>query len=499
MHFILPFIRKSSIIDKDRLTFMATKAAKLSILIFSLLLNFNLTLASDYKQVAGLIDLRTTFSDGSLDPESLVKLAQEKGFDVVFFTDHDRLVMEYGIFPFRNILKKRVELNSINKGGAENYLNKIRESKELYPGMILIPGSETVPFYYWKGSYFKKDLTAHNHERRILTIGLERTEDYRDLPIIHNGSSTGFTATSLPIVFVFFVPLILGVFLVRWRGIYRIFGILICVLSIFAIINANPFRGFPFDQYHGDQGMAPYQLLIDYVNQKGGMTFWNYPETRSGIRKMGPIFLNTPPYPEVLEESKGYTGFAAIYGDNITVTGPGNIWDKVLLAYCKGERDNPVWGIATADFHKEGESGQRLGDFPTVFFIKEKTKEEILSAMRQGRMYACRGRYPQRIILDEFSIYSSLRKIRGISGQEIILIKENPRVRISLSALKPTRELVKVRVIRSGEVIKSFEGELPMEIDFEDNYLRPGQRIYYRMDVHGIGTLVSNPIFVSFE
>ncbi|MEE8300728.1 MAG: hypothetical protein V3R28_05450, partial [Desulfatiglandales bacterium] len=76
---------------------MATKAAKLSILIFSLLLNFNLTLASDYKQVAGLIDLRTTFSDGSLDPESLVKLAREKGFDVVFFTDHDRLVMEFGI------------------------------------------------------------------------------------------------------------------------------------------------------------------------------------------------------------------------------------------------------------------------------------------------------------------------------------------------------------------------------------------------------------------
>jgi hypothetical protein len=102
-------------------------------------------------------------------------------------------------------------------------------------------------------------------------------------------------------------------------------------------------------------------------------------------------------------------------------------------------------------------------------------------------------------LLDEFSIYSSLRKIRGISGQEIILIKENPRVRISLSAVKPTRDLVRVRVIRSGEVIRSFEGELPMEIDFEDNYLRPGQRIYYRMDLHGIGTLVSNPIFVSFE
>ena len=245
---------------------MAAKAAKLSILVFALLLNSNLTLASDYQQIAGLIDLRTTFSDGELDPESLVKLAQERGFTVVFFNDHDRLAMEYGLFPFRNILKKRVELNSINKGGAENYLNSIKEVEEKYPDMIIIPGSETAPFYYWTGSYFKKNLTAHNHERRILTVGLEKAEDYQDLPIIHNGFSTRLTATFLPILFVFLVPLILCIFLIRWKGVYRISGIIIGVLSILFIINTNPFRSSPFSQYRGDQGIAPYQLLIDYSN-----------------------------------------------------------------------------------------------------------------------------------------------------------------------------------------------------------------------------------------
>ena len=477
---------------------MAPKAAILSILIFALLLNFNLTLASDYQQIAGLIDLRTTFSDGDLDPESLVKLAQERGFTVVFFNDHDRLAMEYGLFPFRNILKKRVELNSINKGGAENYLNSIKEVEEKYPDMIIIPGSETAPFYYWTGSYFKKNLTAHNHERRILTVGLEKAEDYQDLPIIHNGFSTRFTATFLPILFVFLVPLILCIFLIRWKGVYRISGIIIGVLSILFIINTNPFRSSPFSQYRGDQGIAPYQLLIDYVNSKGGMTFWNYPETRSGKRRIGPIFVDTPPYPNVLEESKGYTGFAAIYGDTITVTEPGNIWDKILLAYCKGERDKPVWGIATAVFHKEGGSGLSLGDFPTVFFIKEKTKEEILSAMREGRMYACQGKNQEWIILDEFSISSSSRAIRGISGEEIVL-KENPIIHIYLSLKRPAREEVKVRLIRSGEVIESFEGELPMKIDYADKYFKPGEKIYYRLHVQGYGSLVSNPIFVSFE
>ncbi|MBW1613871.1 MAG: hypothetical protein JRJ57_07850, partial [Deltaproteobacteria bacterium] len=38
------------------------------------------SLCADYQQVAGLIDLRTTFSDGSYDLESLVQLAKKRGF-----------------------------------------------------------------------------------------------------------------------------------------------------------------------------------------------------------------------------------------------------------------------------------------------------------------------------------------------------------------------------------------------------------------------------------
>ena len=450
---------------------------------------------SDYQQVAGLIDLRTNFSDGAYDLESLVQLAKTKGFGVLVINDHDRLAMEYGLFPLRNVLRKRVELNSINKGGAENYLNGIKEVGQKHPDMIILPGSETAPFYYWTGSYFKKNLTARNYERRILTIGLERAEDYRDLPIIHNGFSTRFTADFLPIIFIFFVPLIIGVFFLRRKGIYRVSGITIGVLSILFIINTDPFRSSPFDQYHGDQGIAPYQLLIDYVKSRGGMTFWNYPETRSGKRRMGPISLDTQPYPHVLVESKGYTGFAALYGDNITVTEPGNIWDRVLLAYCKGKRDRPVWGISTADFHKEGEAGEKLGNFPTVFFVHRRTKKEILEALKNGKMYACRGSYPQIAKLDEFSVCSSKGEIKGISGDEVVL-KGNPRLKISLSAAEPTKNRVTVRLIRSGEVIGRFEGDLPLEINFEDEFHKQGKKVYYRMDVHGYGTLVSNPIFV---
>jgi len=93
--------------------------------------------------------------------------------------------MEYGFPPFRNLIKRKIELPSINKNGAKAYLDSIKKVQKMFPDMIIIPGSETAAFYFWAGSYFKKNLTAHNHERRILTIGMEKPEDY----VIASGES----------------------------------------------------------------------------------------------------------------------------------------------------------------------------------------------------------------------------------------------------------------------------------------------------------------------
>ena len=453
---------------------------------------------ADYQQVAGLIDLRSTFSDGAHDIESLVGMAKDRGFEVLIINDHDRMVMEYGLFPFRKLIKKRVELPSINKNGAKAYLDSIKKVQKMFPDMIIIPGSETAAFYYWTGSYFKKDLTAHNHERRILTIGMEQPEDYENLPILHNGFSTQYLGMAIPEILFFFVVLVLAVFLIKWRGFYRIAGIIIFIWCVVSIANSNMFRSSPFDQYNGDQGIAPYQHLIDYVDSKGGLTFWNYPETKSGVRQMGPIYVDTPPYPEILEQARAYTGFAALYGDNITVTEPGNVWDRILTAYCRGTRSRPVWGISTADFHEEGGAGEKLGNFPTVFLVQEKSRKGVLEALKNGKVYAYRGGYPQFVRLDEFSVCSFDGKNKGISGDEISL-KGSPRIRISLSAAEASERKVTVRLIRSGTVIQTFQGKLPIEIYYEDKYFVPGKKIYYRLDMQGEGKIVSNPIFVAFE
>ena len=60
----------------------------------------------EYRQVPGLIGLRTDFSDGAHSLEYLIELADKRGFQVLFINDHDRKVLEYGIRPFQNILKR---------------------------------------------------------------------------------------------------------------------------------------------------------------------------------------------------------------------------------------------------------------------------------------------------------------------------------------------------------------------------------------------------------
>ncbi len=457
----------------------------------------------EYIQVPGLIDVRTDFSDGAHTLEYLIKLAKKRGIDVLFINDHDRKVMEYGIRPFHNIIKKRVEEPSINKGGPENYLNMIDAASKKYPSSILIPGAESAPFYYWKGSYFKKNLTACDWERHLLIVGLEEPKDYKELPILHNGYSTKYILSSIPIASFFFLAfLIVGLYMIKWKRIIRYSGIAIAVLALLLVINNHLSKSSPYDQYHGPQEISPYQLLIDYVNSRGGMVFWNHPETKSGKGKLGPIFRDTPPYPQVLKESKNYSGFAALYGDSITITEPGNIWDKVLIEYCSGQRASPVWGISSADFHREGIAGEKLGNYPTFFLVKSKAKKDILDALKKGRMYACRGDADSpRLILEYFSISDSKSSQKVVMGEEIFS-KGYPSINIRISTTDSEKgNSVTVRLIRSGNLLETFSAETPLSISFEDDFFEPGKKIYYRLDaVDKKGRkLVSNPIFVQFQ
>jgi hypothetical protein len=448
-----------------------------------------------YIEVAGLFDLRSTFSDGAHSIEELAEIAHSRGFKVLFINDHDTVAISYGVPPFRHIFRYKKEYPSIMTHGPEKYLDEIERVSKKYPDMIIIPGCETSAYYYWTGSWFKKNLTLHEYDRRMIIVNFDNPDDYRYIPSLPYKFSCRYTAKLIPGVLVFAVPFLIGFILLRWKGFSRVMGILIILFSGMAIIDYNPFRSSIFSPYEKESGILPYQELINYVNEKGGLSFWNYPEQKSGIRTYGPIDVITPQYPQVLHESSGYTGFSAIYGEYTKATAPGGEWDRVLNEYCQGRRDAAPWGISAADFHEEGSLNQVLGSFPTVFITKEFTKDGILESIKKGRMYCSRGdgrSWPQ---VDYFDVLG--KDGRMASMGDTMVVNNHPVIRFKVSYNTGISKKITIYLIRGGKFIP-FTGTTPLEIEYTDNEPPLGEKTYYRL-MDKDGHLIANPIFVIYE
>lgn len=448
-----------------------------------------------YQAVPGLIDLRTTFSDGSHSVEEMVQLARSRGFRVLFLNDHDRISLSYGLPPFRSILSYKKEYPSIMTHGPRQYLDEVKRISALYPDMVIVPGFITSPFYYWTGSWFTGDLTLHLYDRRVLVLDMNDAEAYQRLPVLGNGLSSRYTRELAPGAALFLIPLFLGVLLFFWKGRLRTGGIILAVFSCMAIVEHHPFKSSRYGPYGGDHGIAPYQEVIDYVQERGGLSFWNYPEQKSGIRRHGPIFVHTPPYPEVLRLSNRYSGFAAIYGDTITVTEPGGEWDRVLNEFCQGLRSNPPWGIATADFHEEGRLGLRLGSFPTTFLVENLTRESVIEAIKKGRMYCSRGDGAVWPVLKGFQV-SGHDGRRAVMG-ETLNTSHPPLIEFTVSFQGEKAGPMEVLLIRGGSLIHTIKGETPLEVRIVDENLPAGETTYYRI-MDSKKHLTSNPIFVRY-
>jgi hypothetical protein len=454
--------------------------------------------SEEYIQLAGVVHLHTTFSSGAYSLEELVEKAKEKGIEVLIPTDHDLVAMEYGLFPLRNIIKKRVERKSILKEGPERYLLDISQINKAQKNVLVIPGAQSSPFYYWTGSPFMKNLTAHDYRKELLLIGMKNPEDYQHLPILHNGFSTQYLKAFLPQAIVLSCAFSLALFLIIQRGVIRYIGIFVALSSLLLLIDHHPFKSSRFDPYHGEQGIGPFQELIDYVRDRKGLVFWAHPESKyaqDGVR-IGPVTLKTPPYPDALLESARYTGFAAIYGDMSHLVDPGKQWDQALNQFCGDKRERPPWAISESDFHTESED-VGLDTFQTIFLVGEKSIAGVLESLAKGRMYALQKGKEPRMVLDRFEVEDKDAKRSAGMGSGIRL-QRSPLVTGRLSSSGAGRLAVDVSLIRGGTIFKRFKGETPLEFSFEDPDGWTG-KTYYRLDVQDSsgGRLITNPIFVS--
>ena len=470
-----------------------------ALFVFWLVLAFPSSSFAIYIQLDTVADVKTNFSEGCASIKDIGNQSERLGIDAVIFGDYARNSIEFGAKPFERIFKNATEGPSVLGRGASGFISEVNDNDRQIKETILIPGVETIPFYFWSGSNYDKNLTAHNWDKHLMVIGLPTAQEYEQLPLQNSNLSSKYTDSLLKqfaiLVFLFMVSV--GPV---YKGYARILTVPLMVLLLLLTINNHPFRSSPFDAYHGDQGMQPYQNMIDYANSNGAMVFWNHMEPISSIRKHGTTSLATVPYPDDLLKTKNYTGFQVVGDHPIQQAEAGQQWDQALMEYLQGQREQPVWGYGGNNYLCEEQNGDRLGSVRTIVLVREKNRDTLLDAIRKGRMYSVRQVDDNRLSLDEFLVEDQKTGQQATLGQELTST-DFPAVKIKLRSIKGGNKTARIQVIRNGVLVKQENVSLPYELTWRDVGNDQEGRAYYRIkaSVNSMDHLVSNPIFVKFS
>lgn len=503
---------------------------KIQLLLFALLLtlfyHFKLyaTDASHYTRLKAGIHFDSQVSGGSYSLGQLATIIARSNLDVAIITDHDNMKVSYGLRPFEGLLKYTIKENSIAEYGVEKYLREIDQLNSYYKNVIFIAGVEAVPYYFWEGDPLYENLALRNWHRHLLVFGMPSVEDYKNLPSIPIGLGYEVPTSNNIIKYVarhlshFFLILLILIFFVlslfmirrkrnpteRRRSKYRFSFIALILAVIFGFILQSKFPFLPkkYTQYEGNQEPGPYQTLIDYVDQHGGMTFWAHPEVNhQETRKVNvpllkqEISITTDAYPHLVTQTYNHNGFAIFCEGFQTVGKPGGLWDIGLKEYCHGVRRKPIWAIGELDF-EESNNLDLINETNTFLFVREATRPGVLEALKAGRMYATRDFIGDELLLDDFSIYDMYTENSAFIGETLNISARAPiAMHISMHTVN-SHKTHTVRLYRNERLLDqmNFSGSLDKWI-VDDNV--PDGMCYYRIYVgRSFINLVTNPIFV---
>lgn len=372
-------------------------------------------------------------------------LAKRFGIQAVILTEYFEQKVSWGFEPFPHIMKLSVSNPSVMKYGLKKFFEDVRKINQKVPEVLMIPGVEVMPFYWWSGSLWKENRTVHDTQKNVLVLGLDE-KGLKGLPTLERGK-------------------------------------------------------FPIEAYRGLQGEKPYQAVIDYVNQAGGMTIWSTPDEAFGSeRKWGPIRLSTASYSKSLLLTEGYQG-VGIFPEGFTETGiVGGIWDQLLKKYTRGRVRDPVFAYAEVVGHDQNMEQQiRLWD--QIVYAEAGDEKAVLEALRKGRFYIRRSEEDE-MLMNDFAVYDASGNAYGVMGEEV-LISTQPVLHAAIRLPEGSHaEEISVNIIRGGEIVEvlDFQGRLARIEWPETKVLQPGECVYYRLMAHSHAKknsfILSNPIFV---
>ena len=466
-----------------------------------------LGVAEGLERLPAVLHLHSDLSTGDFALEQLTAMAEKQGIGALLLTENYLLRVEYGLPPFRALTRAVREERSVLDLGIDRYLTRVSQARAANPRVLIVPGVEVLPHYYWTGSPLALDMEVHETQKNILVFGLDNAA-LRALPVTGNRiGGFGWSSVLDALPGILLVP---GVYLVtlkrrtlkklgrvvvvvkqrRWLA-----GSLLCAVAVIALVRGWPFAVDPYPPYR-DLGLEPHQDLIDYVDRLGGATVWSFPEARdAGEQWVGPVKVSwfTPPYPDDLMRTARYTAFGAVYEDTTRLDRPGGSWDRLLGQFAAGDRSRPAWAVGESGFHGFT-AGKTLGKVRSVFLVEERTERGVLDALKRGRLYAVEQEGGVELVLAEFSVRIG-PSAAGISG-DVLRAPEAAQVEVTVaveSTGPPTRD-VRVTLVRNGAVVRAWTGPPPFRTVHRDIF--DGSPTFYRLDVRGPGRLLSNPIFV---
>ena len=460
--------------------------------------------ADDYITARAVIQASSTVSDGKYAISEIADAADKAGIDIAVITDRDMMKWQYGLWPLRKIIKMTVEQGSVFKYGPAKYLAAIASAQASHPGMALIPGIESAPFYYWAGSVFSGTLGIYDWHKHLVIVGLDTPAGIKGLPIIGNPSALTKPFRAGNLAYALLPVVIIGVGLSRMRS--RMSRSAMAAAAAFIVIgialfaNKFPFLDVKFDAYGGRRGIMPYQNMIDYANGRGALVFWAHVEA-SNEEKIGSVLVRTDPYVEYLAPARDYTGFC-IFPDTYESTGmPGGVWDGILNEYCDGSRKQPIWAVAGMAYDRVGRLEDFMSSSRTYLLVRWLDRDEAMEAMRVGRMYAARGKAASSFRIAEFSLKGAGETgndAKAVSGEELSGVS-SAVVRIAGDIESDGPRDVNITIIKGGMVVKTIDAIAPFDVEYRDEIVEAG-RTYYRVEIRSKDLLVvTNPIFLRGE
>ncbi|MCC6139902.1 MAG: hypothetical protein IT389_04715 [Nitrospira sp.] len=460
------------------------------------------------------IHVHSTASTGTLSLEELAARAEQQGLDAIVLSDNFSLDYEYGLQPFSGLLKKTVSFPSVLSYGVERYLDEIHAVQARHPQLVMVPGVEVAPYYYWTGSVWRGDLTMHDAQRNLLVLGLTKPEDYRALPA--RGNPASFTLDGASLVNV--APLLLvipALFLwtpsrravAGWRepvSVTRRIGAALClVLAVATLVNAWPLGTPPFSSYESQLGYRPYQALVDAAKQRGAVTVWSMTEARDlqsyAFGPLGAVTVRTDAHPEALALTSGYAGFGGLYQDTRTIQSAGGLWDRTIQAHRHTAAHAVPAMVGEIAFHGLADKGKDLDRVVTTVFATERSVAGVLEAIRSGHAYAAAaGDHGVMLTLDEFTVRCECDQAVAGIGERLTLPSGSHAVAtVRISARDGQAHPVTLRLIRSGEIAGTAKAETPVQYQVADAQAIPEGGAYYRLEAVGqSGELLTNPIYV---